>query len=204
MRDDPPPLTEQTAWSALRIFLEDFASLFGKPIVLARRESLAPHEHKICAAWLCALEAWLRRLLLLAAARVKLEPPHESKRRPARAARVPCASFASEDSAAWRVSFQLNTTAKRAHTHKRRKPRPRHIYNPIPLALRFEALLRAAQNPERHITRMARALARNARLPNKVFHQKLNNMSALRPYVAQCSLLLLDPFPEAWRRADTS
>jgi hypothetical protein len=198
-----PAFTEQTAWDYLRVFLEDFATLFGKPATLARREDFAEREHKVCTAWLRALEAWLRRLLLIAAARITLATRPEAKKRPPRKAITAGASFASEDSADWRVSFQLHAP-KRTRRAKRRRSLPRRVWNPTPLALRFEALLRAAQNPERHVQRMARALARNAALPNKLVRQKLRNMSALRDYVAQCSFLVLEAFPEAWRPADTS
>jgi hypothetical protein len=202
MRNDAAPsFTEQTAWDQLRVFLEDFAGLFGNPSDLARRLDFPQAEHKVCAAWLRALEAWLRRLLLIAASRVAPLPERERKKHPARKT---IAASAGDDSAAWRVSFQLNVTTRTVHRHKR-KPLPRRFWNPVPLAHRFEALLRAARNPERHIQRAARALAKNAQLPNKLFRQKLQNMSALRPYVAQCSFLVLETFPEAWRPlSDTS
>jgi hypothetical protein len=205
MRNDAnPSFTETTAWDHLHVFLEDLIGLFGKPIALARRLDFPQAEHKVCAAWLRALEAWLRRLLLIAAARVTPPPEREAKQRGPRKCVATSASVAREDSADWRVSFRL-TDNKRARSARRTSKRlPRRFWDPIPLALRFEALLRVAQNPERHIQRAARLLAKNTALPNQLFRQKLQNMNSLRPYVAQCSFLVLETFPEAWRPADTS
>lgn len=204
MRDNHPPSAEQTSWDQLRVFLGDFAGLFGKPNALARALDFSKRHYDVAAAWLRAMEAWLRRLLLIAAARAAPPVAHEQKKRPPHKSSAAGASFASDDSAEWRVSFHL-TAGKRARiSERRRKSLPRRFWDPVPLALRFEALLRAAQHPERHIRRTARILAKNAALPNKLFHQKLTGMSALRPYVANSSLLLLDTYPDAWRAADTS
>jgi hypothetical protein len=203
MRNDAQPaFTEQTAWDQLRVFIEDFIGLFGEPSALARRLDFAKHEHKVCATWLRALEAWLRRLLLVAASRIAPPPMREPNKRPTRSTAAATSSL-SDDSADWRVCFR-QCENKRTHRSRTSAPLPRRFWDPIPLALRFEALTRAAQNPDRHIQRAARALAKHAQLPNKLVRQKLQHMGALRPYVAQCSFLVLEAFPEAWRPADTS
>jgi hypothetical protein len=198
MRDDDPPFTEQTAWDQLRVFIEDFASLLGAPAALARRQDFTRREYEVGIAWLRGLEAWLRRLLFIAAARITPPPARQTKR--VRNRPNANASCASDDSANWRVSFHLTASKRARRAGARRRQLPRRIWNPVPLAHRFEAVLRAARTPDRYIERAARMLAKTAVLPNQLFHQKLNRVSPLRAYVAQCSLLMLETFPEAWRR----
>ena len=158
-------------WAVLREYLSFTFSLFGDPVSIAKKLWLHKSEHKLCNDWLRVLEGLLRRLIFLDARDYKLEPTPERKRTPLRLMPAGAgASFDSDDSSTWRVSFKLDAAPPQPPRPKRgarcaapntqaKLPNARWS---TPLALRFEALIRGFNNPAPLVRRCARLLQRNA------------------------------------------
>jgi hypothetical protein len=154
-------------------------ALFGDPAHVAARHTLRFEAHKLMASWLRAGEAMMRRLLLIEAAayaKPNIRPLLHDKRQRARK----LMSFSAEEPQKWRVSFRCFLDRRRP-----RRPTPAHagedaggprkhvsredrwcseswarprFRSAWPLAERYEALLRAFNNPARYARRLARRL----------------------------------------------
>jgi hypothetical protein len=149
-------------WRGARHLLAWFFTLFGAPEDVAAERVLRAERHKQFAAWLRAGEAIMRRLLLIEAAalpRPNLEPPRPRTKR-ARVKRI--VGFYPERPEEWRVSFRLSEDRRllagsKVQKHSRSKEAQR-FRNAWPLAERYEALIRAFNDPAPYARRLARRL----------------------------------------------
>jgi hypothetical protein len=163
MRSQPeppslPPFPDCAAgWEFLRYVLRAIASVFGDPIALARRGLIAFTLRAEIAQWLAPAEK-LARLLLLAAAATAAPPASRARSRGR--GWPPCAreDFSGDASEDWRVSFRLLGGVSKRGTQRREKRPFVPAFSTLPLAARFEALIRVVEAPERYAARMARRL----------------------------------------------
>lgn len=170
-----PPRTEaqRQLWQNLAGYIEAAYALFGSPSAIARQTWFSRAAHKLCAAWLVTLEALLRRLLYLDA--LELTPTQapaaapEVKTRARSLMRTTAgAPFDVDNSETWRTQFLLLPRQERRANRTRRKACA-HLINAVssaPLALRFEAIIRAYNDREAQAQRLADHLhARRAEAP---------------------------------------
>jgi hypothetical protein len=116
--------------------------------------------YKQLATWIAAGEALLRRLLMLEAAGAPVLAPLK-KRAPRpyqKREKIECAPDRPE---AWPVSFRAFPRVRkswRTRRSSRRRLFPRRIVDSWRLAVRYEALMRAYNNPAPYAARLARRL----------------------------------------------
>lgn len=163
-------------WRVARAFIETLHVIFGAPEAIAAKHTLARAAYEQLASWLRCGEAFVRRLIAIeAAAYVVAAADEEPKpRRKAALRQRKLMSFEPDQPQKWRVSFRcLPGRARMGDTH------PRHDESPIelkamdacvsptrdprfrsawPLAERYEALLRAYNDPAPYARRLARQL----------------------------------------------
>jgi hypothetical protein len=161
--DDTP---NDTFWEALKDLLHGFAGLFGEPAALFALHAVPRRQGQLIRAWLAALEAIARGLLLMAAAALPasaVAPRHRPagrapiRRRPRPAAAVDDPSADDVSSERWAgVAFRALSSSGSGSRGTSREPR--RFIATAPLALRFEALLRVAEAPEPFARRLARRL----------------------------------------------
>ena len=163
----PPTTNTQTdltaplaLWRVAAAFMHILHALFGAPEDVAARDTLRLAAHKLLASWLRAGEAMMRRLLIIEAAAFAKPNTRPLLRTPRKRTRRPM-SFTADAPEQWRVSFQCFTSDRRLPAGKPRRrqdagaPKPRSAW---PLAERYEALLRAFNNPLPYARRLARQL----------------------------------------------
>lgn len=153
-------------------------ALFGAPAAIAGQHTLTAKAHALLASWLRCAEALLRHLLLIEAAALTLKPARArpNRTRPPRAD----AQFNPDDPQTWRVSFRCfsspvrggSVSAQCAMTMGAAAPSVacgatrflsalgggKRFFSAIPLARRFEAVLRAFNDPTPYAHRLARTL----------------------------------------------
>lgn len=143
--------------------------LFGEPKDVARDSVVSALAYKQLASWLRCAEAMLRRLLLIEAA--ALAKPNTRQRAHKKRQRVRRrVEFWPDKPEDWRVSFRcfLGPPAPRRRARAtlqqppaRRRRSKQQFRDAWPLALRYEALLRAYNNPEPYARRLAHRLRAN-------------------------------------------
>jgi len=161
-------------WRIAQAFLQSLHMLFGAPADVARRHTLLHDAHALLASWLRVGEAMMRRLIAIeAAAFAKREA--RQRRRAKRQRTRQLVAFLPDKPEDWRVHFRCTTADRRrpagkpppktAQACKRRNierrlqaSRPPHFHSAWPLALRYEALLRAFNDPLRYARRLAQRL----------------------------------------------
>ncbi|MBI3445286.1 MAG: hypothetical protein HY055_07965 [Magnetospirillum sp.] len=114
-----------------------------------------------CLTWLRPAEAILRRLIFIEAHKLgENAPPAFSPRAGKRSARKRAASvFDPANPEAWRVTFRCSTPAtRRPRAARPRRHAPSCQIFTRPLAARFEALLRAFNDPAPYALRLTRRL----------------------------------------------
>lgn len=163
--EDSTAPTALYLWRVLRFYIEQACQMFGTPSALAQRIWLSPAEHRLIAAALRLLEKLLRRLIFLQAVAAPPEPilaPAETKRRPRRGMPVTFGvSFDVEDSSTWRASFKCNACVDRPRARGQRREAASPLINAVsaaPLAMRFEALIRAFNEPSKFARHMIRTM----------------------------------------------
>ncbi|MGD9968376.1 MAG: hypothetical protein AB7T59_17790 [Hyphomonadaceae bacterium] len=150
-------------WQIARAFLETLQALFGRPEQIAARGALARKAHAQLASWLRCGEAMMRRLLLIEA-RAYAKPNTRPLLRAPRQRMRKQTCFAAEHPEAWRVSFRClldrpaGGAARTDVCARRRKTPPPTVRNAWPLAERYEALIRAFNDPAAHARRLSRRL----------------------------------------------
>jgi hypothetical protein len=175
---EPPALNNDPhseLWAVLRHFFGCAQRDIGDPTDIARIALIGPEARKLILDWLAPLEALLRRLLFLNAVAIELpNAPHPNPAKlkapkpnatPAR----PKVARDAENPASWPAHFRLAPPS--AHRPAPSSPQnappknPRRgahfgagLYTGWPLALRFEALRRAMENPDALTLRLARLL----------------------------------------------
>lgn len=166
-------------WRIAQAFLQTLHTLFGAPEDIARRHTLMRDAHALLASWLRVGEAMMRRLIAIEAAAF---PKHEIRARPKRQHTRTLITFTPDKPENWRVSFRSTITDRRlpagkpapktaqACENQNTKCRleagaPQRFFSAWPLAERYEALLRAFNDPLRYARRLAQRLhANRARL----------------------------------------
>lgn len=147
-------------WLIAQAFMQALFALFGNPEDIARAPYRQAKAYKQLALWIAGGEALLRRLLMIEAEALPDAPTQKPRttRRPHTRAKIACMP---EHPQAWPISFRAVPARRRTRTRGARAPRrafTRHIIDSWPLALRYEALLRAYNNPAPYAARLARHL----------------------------------------------
>jgi hypothetical protein len=160
-------------WRAAGAFIATLFHLFGGPEQIAEGEVLTDKARALLLSWLRAGEAFVRRLLLVEAAAYAsdLPPVRRPRVRKRRARRVMC--FSADKPGEWRVSFRMveaRVSARRATRKASAAPRrERRFHSAWPIAERYEALLRAYNDPAPYARRLARRLRQRPSLANAIF-----------------------------------
>lgn len=146
-------------WLIAQAFMQALFTLFGNPEDIAKAPYRNARAYKQLATWIAAGEAMLRRLLMVEAAAAPVAPPLK-KRAPRpyqKRAKIECTPDRPE---AWPVSFRAIPRGRRRYRFRRSRRRlfPRRIVDSWRLAVRYEALLRAYNNPAPYAARLARQL----------------------------------------------
>ena len=156
-------------WSDLRVLLRWAAALFGEPVELLEAQVVERRQGLALRGWLRALEAIARALLVLLAAGLPTPDPQRSSSGPRRPGASPTADAKSPNapstddeaeasSERWAgVTFRVVPPTWRAPGPHARTAPARFVWTRL-LALRFEALIRVAEAPERYARRLARRL----------------------------------------------
>lgn len=200
----PAPLNRAAPIALWRIgehFLRVLFMLFGDPADVAGQQWCAAKSHALMARWIAAGEALMRRLLLIEAQYLALAPAKPGKS--GKHVRKPVAFYADAPEN-WRVNFRSadRQAAKRASpgASTPRSATSRRFFSTWPLALRFEALLRAFNDPNPYARRLARRLAR---VPAHA-EALLRIRADIRPLIGEDELTLLDAHRQTVARADSS
>ena len=179
-------------WQTLRDFIAQAFSLFGAPHEIAQQSVRLREEHSLFLRYLRQCETLLRKLLFIDALALSGGDTHahagtgKAEQSPGHACVSPPRTrrFHEQDpdnSEQWRVTFRLI-----GDTHALRGPRKQcpaeslACVSPIknsaarftstwPAAERFEALLRAFNDPAPYVKRLARLIQRNARAIRSYF-----------------------------------
>ena len=177
-----------TLWQRVGAFVNELFSLFGEPQVLAGEHILALKRYQLILPWLRAGEALLRRFLLLEAALLEPEAPSPRPRTPAPSKPRPPRDLDLNDPDAWRVSFRCSSSP--AHAQRRSRQSRKGNANPrvlaprfrsaLPLARRFEAVLRVYNNPLA-FARRRRAFAQSRRAPHPRPRRRLGELARPHP-----------------------
>ncbi len=145
-------------WLLAQSILNTLYNLFGEPQDIAQQGWVSRQSHALMARWIRSAEALLRRLLLLEAAALKLPPAPVSRRAPrVRTRRLH--EFYPEDPQTWRVSLRCSAPQSRRRGGRTSRGGGA-LSDAFVLALRYEALLRAYNDPAPYAHRLARRLAR--------------------------------------------
>lgn len=163
-------------WEAAEYLLRWLVALCGDACAVVARGRLSPKERREIAFWLRPVEALVRRLLVVEAARLAetLPPPRARTARPRKCRTV---LQDPENSASWAVRFRAlerigspgaapaACTAPLACARSRRAGVKRDSFaarDPWPLAERIEAVARVLENPAPFARRLARRLTAGA------------------------------------------
>ena len=190
--ETPPPSPDHQAplnlWRAVQALLNLLYNVFGAPEQLAARHTLMLKDHQLCAQWLRAAEALMRRMLFVEAALVSSPVLHGGGDRAAIGGGDTSAKprtrqligFDADKPEAWRVSFRCFYGAPASRRlalcseslAQAGETPPLHIVprfrSAWPLAERMEALLRVVNNPAPYAKRLAARLRRSAELVTRV------------------------------------
>ncbi|MGE3141854.1 MAG: hypothetical protein AB7L65_00895 [Hyphomonadaceae bacterium] len=205
MSSSEPPFSVPAAWSLLRDALGWLANLFGAPEAVRAQEMLRRRDYDLLRGWVRSLEALASRLLLIAAAGLRVREQKSAAR--ARAGRAIAAR-------GWRARFRFDGAAPRparaAHGLARGLAQARAPREALPsagLAARFAALTRLAAHPSVYAAHAARRLARDCEVPRRVLEARLAPDLPFTPNVhaagAFAAPLFADPLALDYMR-DTS
>jgi hypothetical protein len=172
-------------WRIAQVFLAALHHLFGAPEDVAREGYLPRARRQQLAGWLRSGEAMLRRLLLIEAAALEPAPPAAWRLRAPRTRRL--VEHKPDAPENWRVSFRCFPPARRRAGKPRRATpaRRRDAADAWPAAERYEALLRAYNDP----TPYARRLARRLRAAPQRAHAPLAQAAIDHISHAECAAL---------------
>jgi len=170
----PPAL-----WRIARAFICVLHDLFGDPSDIARAHTLTRAAYKLLLSWLRVGEAMMRRLIAIEAAAFPAAPIAERTRTKRKRVRR-LMEFWPEKPDEWRVYFRCSASAPRmlrqaqhdASEPHDKTPLPKSVtlslskgdakapllHNAWPIAERYEALIRAFNDPLRYARRLARRL----------------------------------------------
>lgn len=159
----PPRHAPRTLWLIAQNFMLALHTLFGAPEDIAASSFLTRSLRRQLAQWLATGEAMLRRLLLIEAAALPAMPVRQTQPKVHAARKRRIHEFAAAEPETWRVTFRCfparaSTTKSERQTAAAVKPRE---ISGWPLAERYEALLRAYNNPAPYAARLARRIDRD-------------------------------------------
>jgi hypothetical protein len=169
--NDPPPIEKiqraapRALWLIAQHFFHVLCTLFGNPEDLARRHTLMRGDYTLTCSWLRVAEAMMRRLLLIEAAALELPDARRTQRAKRHRVRK-LISYTADNPEAWRVALRCQSSPARGGSGSRRSretkgevvPNAPRFYSAWPLAERYEALVRAFNNPAPFARRLARRL----------------------------------------------
>ena len=163
MQSTPAPIRSAplVLWRVAEAFLNMLHALFGAPEEIAAKHTLTRHARGFLLSWIASAEALLRRLLIIeAAACPKPEPrPRRARRRKHTRSAY---TFDPDRPESWRVGFRCFSSRVRGPCFSARTPdaetQEKRFYAARPLAERYEALIRAFNDPGRFARRLARRL----------------------------------------------
>lgn len=165
-------------WRAASGLITTLFNLFGAPEKLAAKHTLTAEARALILSWLRCAEAMVRHLLLIEASHCAHEPLRVTHRRAQPRVRKLVTSDVDQPDS-WRVSFRCILDRRRApnaqalaHRAGKGAGGPRY-FSAWPLAERFEALLRAHNNPAPYAKRLARKLYAAPRLVISVLKKPL-------------------------------
>jgi len=153
-------------WRIVETFMRTLCNLFGNPEDIARNDMLTRKSYGLLLDWLRCAEAMLRRMLLIEASYVDPAPAAPRRRGEPGHKRQPLIHDPNHPEN-WRVSFRCFSSP--AHGGSVSAPgaltkgtdEPSQLYDAWPVAERYEALIRAFNNPAPYATRLARRLRRS-------------------------------------------
>ncbi len=171
----PIRLAPLALWRVAETFLLTLAGLFGAPERVAFQHTLTGRSHRLLASWLRAGEALMRRLIAIEAAaypKPNTRPLLHASKLLGRTRSRKLGGFDAEHPEKWRVSFRCFSSDRPRPTGKPRKARsaderwrrkwlgeaPETFHSAWPLAERYEALLRAFNDPAPYAKRLAARL----------------------------------------------
>ena len=160
MTSTPAPIRHApiALWRVAQAYMHLLYNLFGAPEDVARQHTLTRKSHALLLEWLKAGEAMMRRLLLLEAAHYPPQAPCKPRAKRTRTRKL--MSFTPDEPEKWRTSFLcFESQSTRARLSPSRARREQRFLSAWPIAERYEALLRAFNDP----TRLARRLAARLR-----------------------------------------
>lgn len=164
--DPPEPAPHRAAprafWLIAQHFFHVLWTLFGNPEDLARRHTLTKKDYTLTLSWLRVAEALMRRLLLIEAAALTLPAARSAVRSSGKRTRR-LVSFSEDKPEDWRVSFRCAGANMDRRPPRRPTPPPAgetpavptRFFSAWPLAERYEALVRAFNNPTPFARRLA-------------------------------------------------
>jgi hypothetical protein len=148
-------------WRSAGAFLATLYALFGSASEVAESHTLTSKARALMLAWLGAGEALVRRLLLIEASLyMREELPATRERQPRERDRKRIA-FDPAKPEEWRVAFRFCLDRRRPRRRDAGGPRqraPARFHSAWPLAERYEALIRAYNDPAPYARRLARRL----------------------------------------------
>jgi len=182
-------------WRAAGALLQTLFTLFGAPEQLAERHTIVGAEHKLILNWLRCAEALMRRLLFIEASAYP-KPNTRPLLHATRARKRRTMEFWPDKPEEWRVSFRVFMDRPRPAGMRRRQPATTpavqtRFHSAWPLAERFEALLRAHNDPAPFARRLARRLYARPHAIDTLLRApaELEHRIALDDHAALCTLI---------------
>jgi hypothetical protein len=157
-----------TLWRVAQAFIGTLHMLFGAPEATAAKHTLVRDAYMRLSSWLACGEAFMRRLIAIEAATYVVQAAEEEPKPPRKSAlrQRRLIGFDADTPEQWRVSFRClpgrrgppRIIPQHVETKARaERPDPR-FRSAWPLAERYEALIRAYNNPASYARRLARRL----------------------------------------------
>jgi hypothetical protein len=181
-------------WRVAEAFMHTLCALFGNPEDVAADHTLTKKPYLLLLSWIRCAEAMLRRLLLIEAATYATVPGSLPSRRqtPRKPRQRKLMEFSADKPEEWRVSFRCfsspvhggSVSARSAMTkgagahHPLSQASPdssaarggaNRFFSAWPIAERYEALVRAFNNPEPYARRLAARLQAAAHRIKDIF-----------------------------------
>lgn len=148
-------------WLIAQALLQTLHVIFGAPEDVARRAPLSRKIHTLIASWLRVGEAVMRRLLIIEAGACVIAPRKPRTQHAQRKRALAPMDLAAPET--WRVSFRGGIPqAAQTKRGARLAEWESQSFSPLPLARRYEALLRAFNNPRPFAERYAQRLYHNS------------------------------------------
>jgi hypothetical protein len=158
-------------WRAASRLITTLFNLFGGPEDLAFQHTLTTPTYRLISNWLRSAEALVRHLIFLEATAYP-KPEAQAQSRSQRKRKRREVAHNADNPEDWRVSFRCVASVQHAqgdNTHSvsvspTTAPKAKGFHSAWPLAERFEALLRAHNDPAPYARRLARRIHATPRI----------------------------------------